>query len=75
MMRVVMSKPELREGDIQVLLPNIVRQLPKTSVNLMPYFTRIKEMDRVGFEPTTSALFEDEIYSLSKERVGKEKYS
>jgi hypothetical protein len=23
----------------------------------MPYFSRTKEMDRVGFEPTTSAAF------------------
>jgi hypothetical protein len=23
----------------------------------MPYFTRLKEVDRVGFEPTTSAAF------------------
>jgi hypothetical protein len=31
-MRVVMSKPELREGDSTGIAANIVRQLPKTSV-------------------------------------------
>jgi hypothetical protein len=33
-----------------------VRQLLKNELKIMPYFTRlIKEMDRVGVEPTTSA--------------------
>jgi hypothetical protein len=27
----------------------------KSALNLIPYFTRIKEVDRVGFEPTTAA--------------------
>jgi hypothetical protein len=32
-----------------------VRYLPKNKLTSIPYFTRIKEMDRVGVEPTTAA--------------------
>jgi hypothetical protein len=30
--------------------------MTENKLNLMPYLTRTKEMDWVGFEPTTSAM-------------------
>jgi hypothetical protein len=43
--------PQLRSNSYG-LCPTII----EIQHNLMPYFTRLKEMDRVGVEPTTSAL-------------------
>jgi hypothetical protein len=50
--------PQLRRSNSYGLCPTII----EIQHNLMPYFTRIKEMDWVvGAEPTTSAF-----YSISK---------
>jgi hypothetical protein len=37
----------------------------------MPYFTRLKEIDYEGFEPTTAAKLGSYFYTVQKGRYGK----
>ena len=41
-----------------------VRQLPITTSRTIPYFTRIKEMDWVEFEPPASTSFKADNYMI-----------
>jgi hypothetical protein len=43
------------EVEVNFLNEHFVLQLLKNKLNLIPYFPRLIKMDRVGFEPTTSA--------------------